>query len=86
MYKDLKESLLFKIADQVTEDKNQYKLGEVILHAIMTIFNSEDEKPLVIKIPEEVGLVAEFTPTIVTEHIVAMFYPYPSEYQGFNVD
>ena len=86
MYKDLQESLLFKIADQVTEDKNQYKLGEVILHAIMTIFNSEDEKPLAIKIPEEVGLVAEFTPTIVTDHIVAMFYPYPSEYQGFNVD
>lgn len=86
MHKDLQESLLFKIADQVTEDKNQYKLGEVILHAIMTIFNSEDEKPLAIKIPEEVGLVAEFTPTIVTDHIVAMFYPYPSEYQGFNVD
>ena len=86
MYKVLQESLLFKIADQVTEAKNQYKLGEVILHAIMTIFNSEDEKPLAIKIPEEVGLVAEFTPTIVTDHIVAMFYPYPSEYQGFNVD
>ena len=86
MYKDLQESLLFKIADQITEDKNQYKLGELILHAIMSIFNSEDEKPLAIKIPEEVGLVAEFTPTIVTDHIVAMFYPYPSTHKGFNID
>ena len=86
MYKDLQESLLFKIADQITEDKNQYKLGELILHAIMTIFNSEDEKPLAIKIPEEFGLIAEFTPTIVTDHIVAMFYPYPSTYKGFNID
>lgn len=86
MYKDLKESLLFKIADQITEDKNQYKLGELILHAIMTIFNSQDEAPLAVKIPEEVGLVAEFTPTIVTDHIVAMFYPYPSTHQGFNID
>lgn len=86
MHKDLQESLLFKIADQITEDKNQSKLGECILHAIMTIFNSQDEAPLAVKIPEEVGLVAEFTPTIVTDHIVAMYYPYPSKYQGFNVD
>ena len=86
MHKDLKESLLFKIADQITDDKNQYKLGKLILHAIMTIFNSEDEKPLAIKIPEDFGLIAEFTPTIVTDHIVAMFYPYQSEHQGFKID
>ena len=86
MYKDLQESLLFKIAANVNDDKNQSKLGECILHAILTIFNSKDKAPLAVKIPEEVGLVAEFTPTIVTDHIVAMYYPYPSEYQGFNVD
>lgn len=86
MYKDLQESLLFKIADNVNNDKSQNKLGELILHAVMTIFNSEDEKPLAVKIPEEVGLVAEFTPTVITDHIVAMFYPYQSEHQGFKID
>lgn len=86
MHKDLQESLLFKIADNVNNDKNQSKLGELILHAIMTIFNSQDEMPLAVKIPEEVGLVAEFTPTVITDHFVAMFYPYQSEHQGFKID